>query len=128
MLHDICFLAMPPAVAYSAGCTGVLHAICFLAMPPAVAPLLSIIDSVYGLILSSKVQQLWSELCDKMSQVLVKIAPEKSKIFFAGLRPAPRWGSAPDPAGAPPQTPAGAHAPDPKFTLCKLGVNMYPSP
>ena len=28
-----------------------------------------------------------------------------AKIFFAGLRPAPRWGSAPDPAGAPPQTP-----------------------
>ena len=36
-----------------------------------------------------------------------------SQIFFAGLRPAPRRGSAPDPTGAPPQTPPGAHAPGP---------------
>ena len=44
-----------------------------------------------------------------------------TKVSFGTSRPAPRWGSAPDPAGAPPQTPAGAHAPDPKFTLCKFG-------
>ena len=31
------------------------------------------------------------------------------------LRPAPRRGSAPDPAGAPPRTPAGAAAPGPMF-------------
>ena len=62
------------------------------------------------------------------SQILAVCEGKLTKIFFTGLRPAPRWGSAPDPAGAPPQTPAGAHAPDPKFTLCKLGVIMYPSP
>ena len=28
-----------------------------------------------------------------------------------GLRPSPRWGSAPNPAGAPPQTPAGGRSP-----------------
>ena len=38
-------------------------------------------------------------------RVFRKVAPPPTKIFFAGLRPAPRWGSASDPAGAPSQTP-----------------------
>ena len=54
----------------------------------------------------------------------------RSKLifFFAGRCPAPRRGAAPYPAGAPPQTLAGAAAPDPKRWAVQVVAELVASP